>query len=911
MTMTSQRESRAGSEQLDRDIRLLGEMLGDAIARLDGADAFELLEELRTTAMALRRGDGTAGRAQLARRMSALGADDLARVANSFTDLFHLINVAEEQQRIRVLRERDVAGISQAGTVAHACDELRRSGANADEVRALLERLLVMPVITAHPTEARRRAVLHHLGEISGLLDRLDDPRAGARRSEELHERLREAVTALTATAKSRRRHPTPLDEVDAGLRFFERTLLQATPAVYRALEDALATSWPGEVFEVPTFLRFGSWIGGDRDGNPFVTADVTRGALERHRAVALRHYRTDVTRLWRALSLSDARLGSSQAARRALSELRASVDSDREHHPGLVLRAAPEGEPWREKLRYVAARLAAAEGRGQWGYPDARAYIDDLRLLERTVEAVGLSAIARGRLRDARRRAEVFGFHLASLDLRQHASIHEAIVGEILARGGVDDYASRGEAARVELLSRLLGHDDLGVRDTRGLSSAARDLLATLEAVGWARRDMGPAACERYVVSFTRSPSDLLEVLFLARAAGLAPGEIRPVPLLEQLEDLEGAGALANAALDVEPFRAAVRGELEVMVGYSDSGKQVGYVSSSVALHRAQLALAKIAAERGLMLTIFHGRGGAVGRGGGPADRAIFAQPREALGGRFRVTEQGETVAARFGRVEIARRELEQMLGAVMVTSGASTVRIAPDQRALFDAALASGDAAARAAYEQLIGDRERLIRYATAATPIEHIGEMRIASRPARRNAGVRFEDLRAIPWVFSWTQSRHGVPGWFGLGAALEAIVREHGEERAREMYASWSFFRAVVDNARLALVRADIAVAAEYAQLADEDVRTVFDLVREEHARTLRLVTAVTGEGLVDPWPTLLRSLRRRDPYTDVLSHAQIELLRRLRSTPDGPDRDRLREALFATINGIAAGLMSAG
>ena len=320
--MTSQREIRAGSEQLDRDIRLLGEMLGDAIARLDGADAFELLEELRTTAMALRRGDGTAGRAQLARRMSALGADDLARVANSFTDLFHLINVAEEQQRIRVLRERDVAGISQAGTVAHACDELRRSGANADEVRALLERLLVMPVITAHPTEARRRAVLHHLGEISGLLDRLDDPRAGARRSEELHERLREAVTALTATAKSRRRHPTPLDEVDAGLRFFERTLLEATPAVYRALEDALATSWPGEVFEVPTFLRFGSWIGGDRDGNPFVTADVTRGALERHRAVALRHYRTDVTRLWRALSLSDARLGSSQAARRALSEL-------------------------------------------------------------------------------------------------------------------------------------------------------------------------------------------------------------------------------------------------------------------------------------------------------------------------------------------------------------------------------------------------------------------------------------------------------------------------------------------------------------------------------------------------------------------------------------------------------------
>ncbi len=909
--MTSLSEKSAGPERLDGDVRVLVEMLGDAIARLDGAVAFEQMEELRHMAMALRRGDVTGGRERLARRIAALGADDIARVANAFTDVFHLINAAEEQHRIRVLRERDVAGDPPSGGVAEACADLRRSGADAGDVRSLLERLLVMPVITAHPTEARRRAVLHHLGEVSHLLERLDDPRAGAHRSQELMDRLREAVSALTATAKSRRRHPTPLDEADAGLRFFERTLLEAAPAVYRAFESALATTWPGEAFEVPTFLRFGSWIGGDRDGNPFVTADVTRATLERHRAVALRRYRADIAGLWRALSLSSARMGSSEAARRALAELSASIESDRERHPGLVLRAAPEGEPWREKLRYVGARLAAAEGRGRWGYPDARSYVEDLRLLERTVEAVGLAAIARGRLRDARRRAEVFGFHLASLDLRQHSSVHQEIVGEILARGGLDDYASRDRAARVELLSRLLGHDDLAVRDRGSLSAAARDLLATLEAVGWARRDMGEAACERYIVSFTRSPSDLLEVLFLARAAGLAPGEIRPVPLLETLEDLEHAGAFAEQALAVEPFRAAVRGELEVMVGYSDSGKEAGYVSSGVALHRAQLALAKIAADRGVMLTIFHGRGGAVGRGGGPTDRAIFALPSEALGGRFRVTEQGETVAARFGRVQIARRELEQMLGAVMVASGASAGRVGPDRRAIFDAALASGDAAARAMYGQLIGDRERLTRYATAATPIEHIGELRIASRPARRNPGVRFEDLRAIPWVFSWTQSRHGIPGWFGLGSALEAVVREHGEARAREMYASWPFFRALVDNARLALVRADIGVAAEYARLADDGARTVFDLVREEHARTLRLVTAVTGEGIMDPWPALQMSLRRRDPYLDVLSHAQIDLLRRLRSAPDGPDRDGLREALFATINGIAAGLMSAG
>jgi phosphoenolpyruvate carboxylase len=909
--MAAYRDRSTGPERLDEDIRLLGAMLGEAVARLDGPAALAQIEGLRTAAVAARRGDPGHGRERLARLIGALDAHELARVANAFTDLFHLVNAAEEQHRIRVLRERDEGGRSPADGLADACARLRRDGATAGDVRALLDRLLVMPVVTAHPTEARRRAVLHHLAEISGLLDRLDDPRAGTRRSEELLARLREAVTALAATAKSRRRAPTPLDEVDAGLRFFERTLLEVTPAVYRSLEDALAATWPEEGFEVPTFLRFGSWIGGDRDGNPSVTGAVTRATLERHRAVALARYRADVAGLWRELSLSEARIGPSDGARRAIAELRASAEADRRDHPGLAARAAPDGEPWREKLRFVAARLAAAEGRGRWGYPDARSYVEDLRLLERTLEAVGLSALAGGRLRDCRRRAEAFGFHLASLDLRQHSAVHEEVVAEILARGGLDRYPSLDEAARVELLSRLLGQDDLALRDRGGLSAAARDVLETLEAAGWARRDMGAAACERYVVSFTRSPSDLLEVLFLARAAGLAAGELRPVPLLEQLEDLDRAGPLAEAALATAPFRTALRGELEVMLGYSDSGKQVGYVSSSVALHRAQLALAGVASARGLVLTIFHGRGGAVGRGGGPANRAISAQPREALGGRFRVTEQGETIAARFGRAEIAVRELEQMVGAVIVGSGPGAARLAPERAEAFAAALAPADAAARAAYERLVTDRERLTRYVTAATPIEHIGELRIASRPARRSPGVRFEDLRAIPWVFSWTQSRHGVPGWFGLGSALEALARAQGVERTREMHAAWPFFRALVDNARLALVRADIAVAAEYARLAEGDARAVFDLVADEHARTLRLVEAVTGEGLVDPWPTLLRSLHRRDPYTDVLSHAQIELLRRLRATPDGPERERLREALFATVNGIAAGLMSAG
>jgi phosphoenolpyruvate carboxylase len=417
---------------------------------------------------------------------------------------------------------------------------------------------------------------------------------------------------------------------------------------------------------------------------------------------------------------------------------------------------------------------------------------------------------------------------------------------------------------------------------------------------------------CERYVVSFTHEASDLLEVLLLARGAGLAPDELRPVPLLEQLEDLEGAAPLARRLLALEPIRAALRGELEVMIGYSDSGKQVGYVASRAALHRAQLRLAEVARAEGVTLTLFHGRGGAVGRGGGPANRAIRAQPAAALAGRFRVTEQGETIAARYGRAEIAARDLEQTIDAVLVTSlgagpGAVAAEAAREREALLDRAAE----AARGAYRRLVGDADAIVRYALAATPISEVGEMRIASRPASRSGRMRLEDLRAIPWVFSWSQSRHGIPGWFGLGAALEALAEAAGEERARALYEGWPFLRGLVDDARLALTQADLDVAARYARLAGEEGKAIFALVEEEHARTVREILRVSGDASVmERWPSVARTAARRNPYVDVLSHVQIELLRRLRAAPEG-ERDRVREALLVAMNGIAAGLQTVG
>jgi phosphoenolpyruvate carboxylase len=894
-------------ERLRGDIRQLGRILGDTISELRGPGALELVERTRQAAVALREGRLEGGRDGFAAGMRDLTLPDLTLLAEAFTDFFHLINTAEEHHRARAIRGRDRLAAPIQASVAAACAELRGSGARPEDVQALLDRMLVMPVLTAHPTEARRRTVLDHLGEVAHALDRLDDPRSGERERAHVEERLREVVTALAATRASRTTRPTPYDEIRSGLLVFERTLLDAVPAVYRSLADALAATWPDAGLRVPPFLRFGTWIGGDRDGNPFVTADVTRAALDRQRRVALGRHLEDARALWWELSAAAAR------GAPAIEELEASIALDRERVGEALAedRSLRADERFREKLRYVAARLEAAHGRGEGGYPDARAYLDDLELLQRSLAAAGLGRLARGRLEDARRRAEVFGFHLATLDVRQHSAVHARAVEAILAQGGAPGYAALPEERRVALLGELLARPSLPVPERGSLPPEAREALETLAVVGRARRDSGPEACERYVVSFTSSASDLLEVLLLARAARLAPDELRPVPLLEQLEDLEAAGRIAQAMLSVPPLRAALRGELEVMVGYSDSGKQVGYVPSRVALHRAQLALAEVAEAEGVVLTVFHGRGGAVGRGGGPAYRAIRAQPPAALRGRFRVTEQGETIAARYGRMEIARRDLEQMVSAVLVASAGAAPASEETGRER-ERTLERAAAAALDAYRDLVGDEERLARYALAATPMAEVPELRFASRPASRTGRVTLEALRAIPWVFSWNQSRHGIPGWFGLGSALAALVEEVGVDAARALYRDWALLRGLVDDARLALTQADLDVAAHYARLASDGDRAVFDVIAAEHRRTVARILEVTGEaGLMTPWPAVGRTAQPRNPYVDVLSHVQIQLLSRLRAAGDAGARERVREVLLLTVNGIAAGLQTVG
>ena len=845
--------------------------------------------------MELRAGDFAGGRRAFSEQISKLSEDDLAECARAYALWCHLMNIAEERHRLRVLRER---GAQAPDGLAAAIDALIDAGASEGDLRGLFDRALVMPVITAHPTEARRRSSLDHLARITQILETLDLAPSAA------PTRLIAEVLALHATEDSRARRPSPLDEVENTLDVFRRSLLDVTPRIYRTLEDRLAARFPTSAWKLPSFFRWGTWVGGDRDGNPNVTAAITRGAFARHRTTVLARYLDDIVVLGRTLSLSSLRMHTGAS----IDELLASLETDRAQLPEVAAHARPRTvhEPWREKLWYIQARLRATLDRRDESYIDAEDYQDELELLDRTLRSAGFTAIADQELRDALRRVDVFGFHLASLDVRQHSGVHDRVVAELLARGGRGGYLERDEAGRRALLREVLARPITPERDWDGVSPEGQELLETLEVVGRARRELGPRACERYVISFTREVSDLLEVVFLARAAGLAPGEVHPVPLLEQLEDLDRAGAIAKDLLADVTLREELDGELEVMIGYSDSGKQVGYVASTIALRDAQIALAAEAQRANVMLTVFHGRGGALGRGGGPESEAIRAQPTAAMRGRLRVTEQGETVTARYAQPEIAERDIELMLAAVLSASRDPdpTDADAHDEELLHRAA-----GAARDAYLELTRDEDRLVRYTVAATPIEDVAHLPLGSRPASRGKGITLDTLRAIPWVFSWTQSRHGIPGWFGVGTAIATLAEQIGADGVRELCGRSKALRALIRNCELSLVRSDIDVAREYARLADDQAREVFALIEAEHARTRAAL--VDTLGITTPLatrPYLAGSIERRNPTLDILSHAQIEAMRRRRA---GGDAERLARIIFTTIGGIAAGLQTAG
>jgi phosphoenolpyruvate carboxylase len=884
-----------------RDVRLLGDMLGEVISESAGADLLADVERLRHAVIAARsaadRGSAAATAAgdEITELVASWSWERAEQVARAFTVYFHLANLAEEQQRVRALEMRGSGDVPTRESLADAVARLTAEG-GAEYLAESLAGLRVHPVFTAHPTEARRRAVVASLRRVSGLLTSLDDPRAGAVQQAEDRRKLREEVDLLWRTAQLRVAGMSAADEVRSVMTAFDETLFRLVPGVYRALDHVLLGAASGaEPSPVPPFLRFGSWVGGDRDGNPNVTAAVTREAAVIQADHALRGLEAACARIGRALTVYEGSAPPPARLRRALAAASA-------EHPELLreITARSPGEPYRAFLLYATERLAATRTRNlDLAYGAADDFIDDLRLLQSALAEAGAVRQAYGELQHLLWQAETFGFHLAGLEVRQHSRVHARALAEL--------------------------------REGSALSPMTEEVLETIRVMAWIQRRFGVDACRRYVISFTTSAQDVAAVYELAGYAfpdGDGP-VLDVVPLFETGEDLANAPSVLTGMLSVPAVaaRLAETGrQLEVMLGYSDSAKELGPASATLRLFDAQAELAAWASEHKVKLTLFHGRGGAIGRGGGPAGRAVLAQAPGSVGGRFKVTEQGEVIFARYGTPAIGLRHLEQVTSAVLLASAPShpgrTAAAAKD----FGELAAAIDDAAKRAFRTLV-ESDGFAEWFAAVSPLEEIGALRIGSRPARRGHGggpLGLEDLRAIPWVFAWAQTRLNLPGWYGLGSGLAAAawsgipagdsdgdIPGEGLTALRRAYREWPLLATLLDNAEMSLAKTDREVAVRYLALGGRPDLT--DRVLAEYDLTRRLVLSVTEhDRLVATRPVLSRAIVLRDPYVDALSYLQLRALSALRAEEaTEAERPVLDRMLLLTVSGIAAGLQNTG
>ncbi|MGZ8481234.1 MAG: phosphoenolpyruvate carboxylase [Candidatus Limnocylindria bacterium] len=893
--------SAGARDPLAREVKLVGALLGQVIVEQEGEAAFELVEGLRLAAIRGRSAGGADPLAEIRRAIEGRPLPDLLVAARAFTAYFLLINLAEEKQRVRMLRRRERAA-GAAGlpdSLAEAVRRLSRAGIGEGELGTLLDRLLLRPVLTAHPTEARRRTVLVAQRRLYGLLDGFDDPRLTPTEDRELRRRLREEVSVLWQTGQARRRRPTPLDEVRAAMVFFDQTLFATTPRLYRALDNALRDRPRGlegrskVSRRARAYLRWGSWIGGDRDGHPGVTADVTRTTIRIQADHVLHGYRDATARLQQTIAIDDERVHIPEGFTRRLA---ASLRSFPGMRAELDRRFA--GQPYRQALGVIGERLErtrrrlTGRSRGSGGsYASSAELLDDLRAMQESLISHRADRVARGELQDLIWQVETFGFHLAALEVRQHADVHAVLL--------------RQEAA--------------------GAGPAADEVLDTLRAIREIQVAFGPEALPRYVVSFTRTPADVTAVLELDALAspGAGPLAIDIVPLLESRDALSGAGQFLEQLFADPGYRPhlARRGmRQEVMLGYSDSNKEVGYLAAAWSLYRAQEELVAASSAAGVELTLFHGRGGTIGRGGGPANRAVLAQAAGSVDGRLALTEQGEVIAERYPSPAIAQRHLEQLTNAVLLASRPGHASATSEQADRWRPLIDGLAALAEAAYRRLVWEDPDFERFFGLATPIDEIVRMELGSRPARRASGDdrdrALEKLRAIPWVFAWSQSRTNLPAWYGVGTALAAFsLQPDGGRALADAYAGWDFFRSVIDNVELGLAVADPALAARYSALAGdtEPMRRIAETIEAERGRTVAQLTLLTGgDGLLAHSPRLRRSVELRTPYVDVLSELQVHALERLRSGDLDAAERRATEALIQlTVSGVAAGLQHTG
>ncbi len=861
------------------DVRMLGALLGQVLRESGSDDLFEDVERLRLATIQAydeETSDAFQRAAAIAESFSIARADEVAR---AFTCYFHLVNLAEEHQRVRVLRERagQPGREDAADTVATAYARLKTEVGD-DEARRRLEGLRFHPVFTAHPTEARRRAVSSSIRRLSELLTQHDAASDGGAEEHRARRRMLEEIDTLWRTAPLRAQKPSPTDEVRQVMSVFDETLFTTVPHVYRRIDDALRGEDSGSTEPVvPAFVRIGSWVGGDRDGNPFVTASVTREASQIAADHVLRGLERALERIGRTLTL-DADDTPPSAEVTALWDRFAAAEPRRAEELG----ARSPGEPYRRVLLALSHRVGATRRGDEQRYAAPEELLADLRAVQASLREAGAQRHAFGGVQHLIWQVETYGFHLTELEVRQHSQVHAKALAELEA----------GDA----------------------ISAQTEEVLEVFRAIAEIQRDRGLRAAGRYVVSFTQAASDLANVHRLAKhALGDDAPVLDVVPLFETFADLQAAPEILAETVTFPEFQerlAATGNKLEVMLGYSDSSKDVGPVAANLALYEAQEKIAQWAKEQGLELTLFHGRGGALGRGGGPANSAILAQPPHSVDGRFKLTEQGEVIFARYGEPAIAMRHIDQVAAATLLASSPTVEQRTSDAAARFADIAAVMDRSSRDRFFSLV-KAEGFAPWFATVTPMEEIGLLALGSRPARRGLSVEsLEDLRAIPWVFAWTQARINLAGWFGLGTALAAVG---DEARLTEAYREWPLLRTMIDNVAMSLAKTDERIAREYLALGDRD--DLAQLVLDEMSLTREWVIRLTGGvGLLENKPILQRAVQLRTPYVDALSLLQLRALRALRdpaeATGSGSD-DEQRRLLLLSVSGVAAGLQNTG
>ncbi len=914
-------------------VRFLASNLGQVISDQEGTEALSLVENIRSLCKELRTKPEARIAEELALIISRLSLEQLNLLTKAFTHYFGLINLAEKLDLLAQVRETILKDpeIKREGSLPSAIRILREQGVPAKKLQSLLDQASVKMVFTAHPTESKRPTTLEKLHRIGKVTNHLGQEKLLKEEADGYLRHLREELVALWQTDEIRQTKPEVLDEVRGHLYYYEETLLNVIPTLYRDLERSLKEEYPKTSWTFRPVLNFGTWIGGDRDGNPSVTPAVTVEALCLLRQVALDHYCRSIEMLSDRLSSSDRWIPIS-------GDLARSLAKDAECFPRLAqrLKERTPHEPYRQKCSFIYEKLRqtkdyAAQFKDQWKqgihhppagsyYASAVEFLADLNLMADSLKANKGAVLADGFLEDVRRRVEVFGFQMAAMDIRQHSARHSSALAEIFAKIGLaDDYLRMPEDLKQSLLMTELSTARPLVPERASFSPETTETLETFRMIARVLENLDPDALQTYIISMTKNISDVLSVMLLAHEAGLIEpaslSRLNVVPLFETRQDLKNAGPFMDRLFRMDVYRKhlAWRGDRQqIMLGYSDSNKESGYLAANWSLYRAQMDLARVADHHHVILKLFHGRGGSIGRGGGPAGRAILAQPPRTIRGLLKITEQGEVISDHYGEPVAARYHLEQILNAVLRGSFPPKEMV-PKKN--WEQVMEKLSEHSFKAYRALVYDHPRFLEYFRAATPINEISQHRIASRPASRTVSQKIEDLRAIPWVFSWMQSRNTLPGWYGLGSAIQEYLKTDpdGLPLLQEMYEQWPFFQQLLDNAQMILSKADMDIARRYAQLCpDSELRKdIFGRIENEYCETFMAISHIAKvKEMLEKEPQLNQSIKLRNPYIDPLSFIQLELIQRMRALTNEPD-NALQDAILMTINGIAAGLKNTG